>query len=92
MGWSERRWFLGDHAAMLIDRNGNAGPTVWWNERVVGGWAQRRDGEIVQRLLEDVGSEAAAAVEREAKRLGRWLGTVRVTPRFGAPLERELVA
>jgi hypothetical protein len=92
MGWSQRRWFLGDHASALFDRNGNAGPTVWWSGRVIGGWAQRRDGEIVYRLLEDAGAEAASAVEREAERLGRWLGAVRVTPRFRAPLERELVA
>ena len=46
MGWKERDWFLSDHQALLFDRNGNAGPTVWSNGRIVGGWAQRRDGEI----------------------------------------------
>ena len=34
-------------ASRCSTRNGNAGPTVWWDGRVVGGWAQRRDGEIV---------------------------------------------
>jgi hypothetical protein len=92
MGWSQRRWYLGAHGPLLFDRNGNAGPTVWSDGRIVGGWAQRADGEIVHRLLEDVGADAASAVEREADRLGRWLGGVRVTPRFRGPLERELVA
>src|SRR4029450_857789 len=49
MGWKERAWYLGEHAAALFDRNGNAGPTVWWNGRVVGGWAGRKEGGIVLR-------------------------------------------
>jgi hypothetical protein len=91
MGWSQRSWFLGDHKAALFDRSGNAGPTVWWNGRIIGGWAQRKDGEIAVRLLEDVGADAARAVDKEAERLQAWLGRARVTPRFRIPLERELV-
>jgi hypothetical protein len=92
MGWSQRTWFLGEHGPVLFDRNGNAGPTVWWDGRIVGGWAQRRDGQIAYRLLEDVGAQAVTAVEQEADRLARWLGPVRVTPRFRTPLELELIA
>jgi hypothetical protein len=92
MGWTGRGWYLGDHAPHLFDRNGNAGPTIWWDGRVVGGWAQRKDGDIAFRLLEDVGPDARAAVEAEAGRLGEWFGTVRATPRFRTPLERELSA
>jgi len=92
MGWTQREWFLGDHSSALFDRSGNAGPTVWWDGRIVGGWAQRKDGEIAFRLLEDVGADALRAVEAQAERLATWLGKVRVTPRFRTPLERELVA
>ncbi|RJL34676.1 winged helix DNA-binding domain-containing protein [Bailinhaonella thermotolerans] len=92
MGWQDRSWFLGEHAPALFDRSGNAGPTVWWDGRVVGGWAQRADGEIVYRLLEDVGDDAAKAIEARAADLAAWLGPMRVTPRFRTPLERELVA
>jgi hypothetical protein len=92
MGWAGRDFYLGPHRPVLFDRNGNAGPTIWWDGRVVGGWAQRRTGEVVLRLLEDVGGDATAAVEAEAARLADWLGPVRVTPRFRTPLERELVA
>jgi hypothetical protein len=92
MGWAGRDWYLGDHGPALFDRNGNAGPTVWWDGRVVGGWASRKDGEIAVRLLEEVGAEGAAAVEAAAGRLADWLGPVRVTPRFRTPLERELSA
>jgi hypothetical protein len=92
MGWQARDWFLGEHRAALFDRTGNIGPTVWWEGRVVGGWAQRSSGEIVCRLLEDIGAGGAAAVSGQAARLEAWLGASRVTPRFRTPLERELSA
>ena len=92
MGWKERDWYVGDHEAALFDRNGNAGPTVWLDGRIVGGWAQRETGEIVVRLLEDVGSEATAAAEAEAEALSEWLGDTAVTPRVRTPLEKELSA
>jgi hypothetical protein len=92
MGWQERGWYLGEHRARLFDRSGNIGPTIWWNGRIVGGWAQRPDGEIAIALLEDAGSDAAAAIADEAQRVREWIGDVRVTPRFRTPLERELAA
>jgi len=90
MGWKERDWYLGPHADVLFDRNGNAGPTVWWDGRVVGGWTQRSDGEIVWKLLEDVGADARVAVEAEAARLAAWLGDVRLAPGFLPPFQRAL--
>jgi hypothetical protein len=92
MGWQSRSWYLGPHAPPLFDRTGNIGPTVWWAGRVVGGWAQRASGEVVYRLLEDTGTEGAAAVAAEAAALEAWLGASRATPRFRTPLERELTA
>lgn len=92
MGWADRGWYLGEHKARLFDRSGNAGPTVWWDGRVIGGWAQRGSGEVVFRLLEDVGREGMVAAEEEAARLQAWTGGVRVTPRFRTPLEKELSA
>jgi hypothetical protein len=91
MGWKQRQWYLGDHAAALFDRNGNAGPTVWLDGRVVGGWAQRSGGDVVVRLLEDVGSDVTRAIDAEAERLADWLGDVRIIPRFRTPLEKDLV-
>ena len=90
MGWKERDWYLGEHRPALFDTAGNAGPTVWWNGRIVGGWSVRQDGEIPFRLLEDVGADAVAAIEDEAARLGAWLGETKVLPRFATPLAREL--
>ena len=92
MGWKERHWYLGEHASLVFDSNGNAGPTVWWDGRVVGGWSQRRDGEIVYRLLEDVGRDAVRAVDVETARVAAWLGDVRFSPGFLPPFQRELAA
>ncbi|WP_420823326.1 winged helix DNA-binding domain-containing protein, partial [Streptomyces fulvoviolaceus] len=40
MGWQQRDWYLApDLRPLLFDGSGNVGPTVWWNGRVVGGWA-----------------------------------------------------
>lgn len=91
MGWKERDWYLHPgHTASLFDRNGNAGPTVWVDGRVVGGWSQTAGGTVVFRLLEDAGSDAVERVEAEASTLTRWLDGVVAVPRFRSPLEREL--
>jgi hypothetical protein len=90
MGWQRRDWFLGPYPPLLFDRSRNAGPTVWWDGRVVGGWGQRPDGEVVHRVLEDVREEGRWAIEREAARLQGWLAGSRVTPAFRTPLEVEL--
>jgi hypothetical protein len=93
MGWNRRDFYLGPHGAALFDRTGNVSPTVWCDGRVVGGWAQRKDGTVVHRLLEDVGAEAAAAIESSAAELSGRLGPVRLTARARAtsPVERELL-
>ena len=92
MGWKERFWYLGDTAPQLFDRNGNAGPTIWANGKVVGGWLQRSDGAIALEFLHDVGRETREAVEEKANTLHEWMGAIRVTPRFRTPLEKRLSA
>jgi hypothetical protein len=92
MGWLDRGWFLGGHEKALFDRTGNVGPTAWLDGRIVGGWAQRGDGEIAVKLLEDVGGDATALVQAEAVKLRGWLGDLRFVPRFRTPVERELSA
>ncbi|MGG7613690.1 DNA glycosylase AlkZ-like family protein, partial [Streptomyces sp. ZG43] len=94
MGWHSRAWYLGPHRDRLYDRAGNIGPSVWWCGRIVGGWAQDRDGALVCRYLEDVGADARAAVDAEAERLAPRLGAVRLTARTRGRtwLEEELAA
>lgn len=79
MGWKKRSFYLGPHAPMLFDTNGNAGTTAWWDGRVVGCWVQDDAGVVEVRLLEDVGAPGRAALDAEAARLTDWLGGDRVS-------------
>jgi hypothetical protein len=88
MGWFERDWYLGPHRQQLFDTSGNAGPTVWWDGRIVGGWRQDDAGAVELQMLEDVGADAQRVLEDQAKRLTDWLGGTRVLPRFPSPLSR----
>jgi Winged helix DNA-binding domain len=94
MGWKERGWYLGDHGPLLFDVNGNAGPTVWWDGRVVGGWGQAAGGEIRVELLEDVGADGRAAIDRAAADLAARVGSAKLSPRARArsEVERRLLA
>jgi hypothetical protein len=91
MGWQSREWYLGSHKDALFDRNGNAGPTIWVDGRIVGGWATRANGEVVTRLLEDVGRAAARSIEAEAAQLRARIGAAPPLARFPTPLAKELV-
>ena len=90
MGWTARDWYLGSHRPKLFDTNGNGGPTIWVDGRIVGGWAQLRSGEVVPFLLEDVGTEATRRIEAEAAALEAWIGPARVTGSFPTPTEGGL--
>ena len=41
-------------------------------------------------LLEDVGSDARAAIDAEVDRLAAWVGDVRFSPGFLPPFQRAL--
>lgn len=90
MGWFERDWYLGPYKQQLFDTNGNAGPTAWWDGRIVGGWRQGDAGEVRLQLLEDVGEEGGRALAAEAERLTAWLDGKRVLPRFPSPLSKQI--
>jgi hypothetical protein len=79
MGWKERDFYLGPHGPLLFDTNGNAGTTAWWDGRIVGCWVQDPDAVVVLNLLEDVGTDARAALDAEAERLTTWLDGHRVS-------------
>lgn len=94
MGWKDRDWLFDVdpvvRQAELYDRNGNVGPTIWWNGGVVGGWAPRPDGSLATRLLVDIGADGTAAVAGVAADLEQRLAGATVVPSFRTPLEREL--
>ena len=76
---------LGPHRAALFDGAGNAGPTIWADGRIVGGWAQRPSGAIAVRLLEKVDAGTARMIDAEAGRLAAWLGPTRIRWPFPPP-------
>jgi hypothetical protein len=88
MGWYDRDWYLGAHRSQVFDTTGNAGPTAWWNGRIVGGWGQDTDGRVQLRLLEDIGKDGERALSQQADALTEWLDGVRVSPRFPSPLSK----
>jgi hypothetical protein len=95
MGWKQRDFHLDPALTpVLFDRNGNGGPALWVDGRIVGGWVQRRDGRIATRTLADasadIGAEHLAELERAAERVAALLGDVRFSVRFPAPIQAQL--
>jgi hypothetical protein len=85
MGWRERGFYLGPHAAALFDRSGNAGTTAWVDGRIVGCWVQDEAAVVRPVLLEEVDAEATEALHAEAARLTEWLGGVRIAAPLRSP-------
>ena len=93
MGWKQRDWYVDPgHVAQLFDSNGNAGPVVMCDGRVIGAWAQRADATVVTSLLEPVSRTLAKRIDARAAELSAWLDGTRVVPRFPTPLQRRLAA
>lgn len=89
MGWKQRGFYLGGHAALIVDRNGNAGPTAWWDGRVVGGWTQEDDGTVVVVPAVALPSAAKGPLAVAAGRLTDWLAGDVVRTIYQSPLVRE---
>lgn len=92
MGWKERDWYLGPHKAELFDRNGNIGPTIWVDGRIVGGWSQRANGEVIAGLLEPVGADHRSLIDAEVERVTKFVGPIVIDPSFPTPLQKRLSA
>jgi hypothetical protein len=89
MGWKERDFYLGPHAAALFDRNGNVGTTAWVDGRIVGCWVQDADGTVRVALLEEVGAGPRLALDEEADRLTQWLDGQTVGTVYPSPAMKE---
>jgi hypothetical protein len=91
MGYGDRRRFLAaEHEAKVLDRAGNAMPTVWVDGRVTGAWGQRKDGSIVCGLFEPIGREAQAALEGQVERLEGFVAGEYLRPRSETAFCRAL--
>lgn len=91
MGWKERDWYLAaDLVPMLFDQFGNAGPTIWSDGEVVGGWAQRPDASIIIKLFRRLTKTQRQRLDEAIAQLEGFLRDVVVRPRFPSPLQKEL--
>jgi hypothetical protein len=91
MGWKERDWYLPDTAQEAFDTNGNAGPTIWVDGRVVGAWAQADDGEIRTHLFEKVTKAQRSAIDDRVWDLRKMVGDTRYTVRFPGRIHPRLL-
>jgi hypothetical protein len=92
MGWKDRAFHLGKHVDQIFDRNGNGGPTAWWDGRIVGVWFQRDDGVVEVALVEDVPRAAQRALDAKAAELTGLLDGDVVRSIYLSPLARERLA
>lgn len=92
MGWKERDWYLPAGAADAFDRNGNAGPTLWVDGRVVGAWAQHRDGRLLTHWFEPVPAERREQLAGRLAVLAEVLGETRFSVRFPGRIQPRILA
>ncbi|WP_354698084.1 hypothetical protein DSM112329_03748 [Paraconexibacter sp. AEG42_29] len=90
MGWQGRGFYLGDLAPLIFDRNGNGGPTAWWDGRIVGGWTQKDDGTVVVVPAGTLPAAARRPLADAAARLTAWLDGEVVRSVYQSPLVRGL--
>jgi hypothetical protein len=91
MGWKQREWYLPDAAAESFDSNGNGGPTLWVDGRIVGAWAQTRDGEIHTHYFEEVAAKRRREIDARIGEIKSMIGPTRFTVRFPGEIHDRLL-
>jgi DNA glycosylase AlkZ-like len=91
MGWKQRQWYLPDAAAEAFDSAGNAGPTIWLDGRIVGAWAQDRQGQIRLHYFERVPARRRREVEARAADLAAMIGDTRFSVRFPGAIQARIL-
>jgi hypothetical protein len=91
MGWKQRDWYLPAAAGESFDSNGNGGPTLWVDGRIVGAWAQTRDGDVLTHYFERVGATRRREIDLRITELKRLVGATRFTVRFPGEIHDRLL-
>ena len=92
MGWKGRDWYLDAACADAFDRNGNAGPTLWVDGRVVGAWVQTREGVLRSHYFLPVPSARRLEIDEVLDQLRRLLGKTRFSVRFPGRVQATMLA
>ncbi len=91
MGWKQRGWYLPAAAADAFDRNGNAGATIWVDGRVVGAWAQIKNGDLPIYYFERVAATRRREVDQRLAELKVMVGDTRFSVRFPGRIQTTIL-
>ncbi|GAA3624201.1 winged helix DNA-binding domain-containing protein [Microlunatus ginsengisoli] len=91
MGWKQRSWYLPESSAEAFDSVGNGGPTIWVDGRIVGAWAQNREGEIYLHYFEQVPARRRREVDDMVDELRAMIGETRFSVRFPGDVHARLL-
>ncbi len=91
MGWKQREWYLPSASLEVFDSAGNGGPSLWVDGRVVGAWAQAKDGTIRTHYFERVAAARRREIDQRINELKSWIGDTRFTVRFPGDIHARLL-
>ena len=91
MGWKQRDWYLPASSAEAFDRVGNGGPTLWVDGRIVGAWAQTREGEIRTHYFEPVPAARRRHLDERITEVKAMIGDARFTVRFPGAIHARIL-
>jgi DNA glycosylase AlkZ-like len=91
MGWKQRDWYLPSTSVEVFDSAGNGGPSLWVDGRVVGAWAQCKDGTIHTHYFERVAAGRRREIDQRIAELKSWIGDTRFTVRFPGDIHARLL-
>lgn len=91
MGWKRRSWYLPDRAWEAFDSVGNGGPTIWVDGRIVGAWAQDKQGRIHLHYFENVAAVRRREIDARVADLAAMVGTTRFAVRFPGTIHARIL-
>lgn len=91
MGWKQRSWYLPEAAAEAFDSVGNGGPTIWVDGRIVGAWAQDKQGQLHLHYFEQVAAVRRREIDARVAELKTMVGTTRFAVRFPGHIHARIL-
>lgn len=91
MGWKQRSWYLPDAAIEAFDSVGNGGPTIWVDGRIVGAWAQDKQGDVHLHYFEKVAATRRREIDARVADLKAMVGATRFSVRFPGNIHARIL-
>ena len=83
--------YLPDAALEAFDSVGNGGPTIWVDGRIVGAWAQDKQGAIHLHYFERVPAVRRREVDARVADLKAMVGDTRFAVRFPGGIHARIL-